>query len=324
MSMAANRVMSRTPDAELAISCREVRFRYRERTALDGVDLNVPRGVSLCLLGPNGSGKSTLFRILSTLVAAQTGSVTVLGDELPSGQDRVRRRIGVLFQHPALDRKLTVEENLRLQTSLYGIPWRHSLALSKRALERAGLTDRADERVEKLSGGLARRVELAKTLLHEPDLLLMDEPSVGLDPAARRQFLGTIAELRDAGVTVLFTSHLMDEAERADRVAIMDAGRIVAAGRPEELRGEIGGRSITVECHDPVTACEELARRFAVEVTTAADGSLRFHHPDAPALVPGVAELLGDRLNSISVARPSLEDVYFRRTGRAFRSDADG
>jgi ABC-2 type transport system ATP-binding protein len=274
---------------------------YGERRALDDVSFDVEPGEIFGLLGPNGGGKTTLFRIASTLMRPTSGTVRIAGLTDPA---RVRERIGVVFQSPSLDRKLTVAENLRHQGRLYGLS---GAALRERAaamLRRVKLADRADERAENLSGGLRRRAELAKGLLHEPEVLLLDEPSTGLDPGAR---LDLWTYLRELGVTSLLTTHLMEEAERCDRLAILDRGRLVAIGTPDELKASVGGTVVTARGGD----LEALAGEFGGSVV---DGMLRIEADDGNALV---ARLAG-RVEEVTLARPSLEDVFIKATGHRF------
>ncbi len=234
-----------------ALATSELTHRYGERVALDHVSLQVAPREIFGLLGPNGGGKTTLFRILSTLVRPTSGSATILGLDLLRDTGSLRSRIGVVFQAPSLDKKLKVRENLTHQGHLYGLS---GTALRERIdhlLLEFHLRDRTGDLVETLSGGLQRRVEIAKSLLHRPELLLLDEPSTGLDPGARIDLWQTLYRLRDQqGVTVLLTTHLMEEAERCDRVAIIDQGKIVASGTPEKLRAEIGGDVISARSQD--------------------------------------------------------------------------
>ncbi|MCH5377216.1 MAG: ATP-binding cassette domain-containing protein, partial [Planctomycetes bacterium] len=241
-----------------AIDVAELTYRYGNRIALDGLALQVRRGEIFALLGPNGGGKTTLFRVLSTLVAVQSGRVHVLGLELPQQAASVRRRIGVVFQAPSLDRKLTVSENIRFQAALYGIRGRVLAERQQELLDQLGIADRMRERTESLSGGLRRRVELAKGMIHRPELLLLDEPSTGLDPGARSDLWEYLQRLRDQHhVTIVLTTHLLDEAERADRIAILNHGSVVALDTPEALKASVGGDSITIRplTYSPTGRC---------------------------------------------------------------------
>ena len=289
--------------------------RYGERVALDGVSFSIGEGELFAFLGPNGGGKTTLFRLLSTLLPPSSGRARLLGFDLVRERGAIRREIGVVFQSPSVDPKLGVAENLRHQGHLYGLRGRDLAARSAAMLARLGLAERARDRVETLSGGLRRRVEIAKGLLHRPRLLLLDEPSTGLDPGARRDLWRLLRELRDRdGVTVLATTHLMEEAGTCDRVAILDRGRLVALDRPEALCREIGGDTITVMARDPEPVRAEIERLTGAP-TTLLDGAIRFEEPRAAELIPKLMGALPGLIDSVTVGRPTLEDVFIRRTG---------
>lgn len=299
-------------------------FRYGERVALRDVDLSVGRGEIFALLGPNGGGKTTLFRILSTRVGPRDGRVTVLGHELPRDTDRLRRRLGVVFQSPGLDGKLTVAENLHHHGRLYGLDRAAIRERSAHWLERLGLRERADDPVEQLSGGLARRAEICRAMLHRPELLVLDEPSTGLDPGVRRQLADSLAELAASdGVTVVLTTHFMEEADRADRVAILDAGRIVAVGRPDELKDGVGHEVLVIECESPESLRPRLAEHLGIDVRLAG-GDLRIEASHAHRLVGSIMETFADEVRTLSVGRPTLEDVFVKVTGRHFWSREEG
>jgi len=298
---------------------------YGERAALDGVTLTVRPGELFGLLGPNGSGKTTLFRVVSTLIAPSAGSARVLGHELPSESIAVRRGIGVVFQSTSLDVHLTVRENLVHQGHLYGLRGATLATAVSRELDRVGMAERARDRVGELSGGQKRRVELAKGLLHGPRLLLLDEPTNGLDPAARRDLWDHLSALRGEGVASLVTTHLMEEAERCDRVAILDRGQLVALGSPHELRSALPGEVVTVEprAADRVDALRD-ALAAALDMDAKAVGGVVRLRTTTAANVSGadlVTRILADfdaDVASVSVGRPTLEDVFLERTGRAF------
>ncbi|TVS17120.1 MAG: ABC transporter ATP-binding protein [Planctomycetaceae bacterium] len=312
--------MNTTPSA---IDIRDLTHRYGLRVALADLTLQIEPGEMFAILGPNGCGKTTLFRLLSTLMRLQSGSVYVLGKQLPQQSDEVRRRIGVVFQSPSLDRKLTVGENLRFQAALYGIRGRALVQRQQELLDHLGLADRIHERTEHLSGGLRRRVELAKGMLHRPSLLLLDEPSTGLDPGARTDLWRYLEWLRDEHqVTVVLTTHLLDEAERADRIAIFSQGRLVALDHPEALKASIGGDSITIRGQDPATLRQAIADRFQVTAKVI-DGHVRFEHPDGAQILARVMEAFSDRIQSITLGRPSLEDVFIDKTGHRFWSHGE-
>lgn len=300
-----------------AVLTRGVTFRYRSRVALDNVDLVVGRGVVFGLLGPNGGGKTTLFRILTTYFRVRTGAVHVLGFDALRDTMAVRSRIGVVFQHPSLDKKLTVAENLNAHGRLYGLDRRTIHRRSAEMLERLGLADRANEIVERLSGGLARRAELAKGLLHQPELLILDEPSTGLDPGARRDLWQYLRQLQADGATVLLTTHLLDEAERCDRIAILDRGRMVADGEPATLRAGVGGDVVTVRTDDPARLQTLLSQHCGLAAEIVED-AVRFEHPQGGVILQRVYEMAGPAMRSISIAKPTLEDVFQKYTGRTF------
>ena len=298
-----------------AVEVSSLSYRFGERLALDRVDDRVEAGTILALLGPNGGGKTTLFRVLTTLLTPSEGRASVAGADVVSQREQVRSRIGVVFQNPSLDKKLTVAENMRHQGHLYGL---FGGVLRERAAEllrRFGLTERAADRVETLSGGLQRRVELAKSLLHRPAVLILDEPSTGLDPGARALLMQQLHELRDRdGVTCLLTTHLMDEADRCDRVAILDRGRLIRAETPTALKGTIGGDVLTICSGNP----EELAQRVTSRVGIAAlvaDGSVRIERERGHEFVTELIEAFPGEIDSVTVGRPTLDDVFLHLTG---------
>jgi len=307
------------PPVEVDGLCRS----YGERVALDGVTLTVRPRELFGLLGPNGSGKTTLFRVVSTLIAPSGGSARVLGHALPSESIAVRRGIGVVFQSSSLDVHLTVRENLVHQGHLYGLRGTKLSVAIERELERVGMTERARDRVGELSGGQKRRVELAKGLLHGPRLLLLDEPTNGLDPAARRDLWDHLSSLRAEGVASLVTTHLMEEAERCDRVAILDRGHLVALGTPHELRSELPGEVVTVEprAADRADALRDAIARALDIDAQAVGGVVRLRTSVTGAGAELVTRILAEfdaDVASVAVGRPTLEDVFIERTGRTF------
>ena len=287
--------------------------------ALADVSFEISRGEIFAFLGPNGGGKTTLFRLLSTLIPPQTGEIRILGLDLPRQAHAVRRAIGVVFQAPSLDRKLTVEENLWQHARLYGLSGRTYHERRDAMLARFGLTDRARDRVETLSGGLRRRVELAKGLLHRPSLLLLDEPSTGLDPGARSDLWQYLHQVRDEdGVTVVLTTHLLEEAEKADRLAIMSEGVLVALDTPEDLRSTVGGDTIWIDTQDPQQLAALIANRCQLEASVV-DGRVRLELQDGHQWVARLVEEFPGRISAITVGKPTLEDVFIARTGHRFR-----
>lgn len=304
-------------DALRAIECRDVHHRYGDREALRGVDLEINRGEIFALLGPNGSGKTTLFRLLSTLVPIQRGSISVAGIDAASNVLGVRGSIGIVFQSPSLDKKLTVDENIACQGALYGLSGALLRARRDEVLSRLKLTDRRHDLCETLSGGLKRRVELAKGMLHRPEVMLLDEPSTGLDPAARIDLWHSLREMTSEGITVVLTTHLLEEADKADRLAIMFEGRIIAQGPPHVLRGELGDAVIMISGSD-LDAVESILRSELHLDPQRTASQLRIRCEGAAALVPRIAERLGDQMQSIAVGRPGLEDVFIEKTGYQF------
>jgi ABC-2 type transport system ATP-binding protein len=307
-----------------ALSCA-----YGARLALDGATLSVARGEIFALLGPNGGGKTTLFRILATLLKATSGTFRIDGLDPSVDVRAVRRRLGVVFQAPGLDRKLTVRENLALQGALLSMSGAALAARIDGLLGTFSIRDRAGDLVETLSGGLARRVEIAKALLAAPPVLLLDEPSTGLDPGARRDLTSTLRELAAGGTGVLLTTHLFDEADAAHRIGILDRGRLVALGAPAALKAEVGGDVVTVEAREDGGApalAREIGERFgaAAGKVSAVGSTVRVERPQGHTFVPALVEAFPGRFRSLTLGAPSLEDVFIDRTGRAFReADAE-
>ncbi|HYM77439.1 MAG TPA: ATP-binding cassette domain-containing protein [Candidatus Dormibacteraeota bacterium] len=304
------------------IAVQNLVHRYENRTALNGVSFDVRPAELFGLLGPNGSGKTTLFRILSTLMIPTSGRALVMGCDAAQEPASIRRQIGVVFQAQSVDPKLTAYENLWHQGHLYGLK---GAALKTRVAEilaRVGLADRATERVETFSGGMQRRIELAKGLLHHPGVLLLDEPTTGLDPGARRDLWQYLQILRDEEhVSVLVTTHLMEEAERCDRLAIMNEGNLVALGTPAELKNEIGGDVILLDAaHDADALAQHIRTRFHVD-TTVLGTQVRIEREGGHRFVPDVVEAFPGEIQAISVSKPALEDVFIHRTGHKFWSE---
>lgn len=318
------------PDPSPAIELRQLNHRYGLHEALRGVTLKVRPGEIFALLGPNGGGKTTLFRILSTQLVPTGGQAQIFGHDVVREAGEVRRLLGVVFQSPSLDKKLSAMENLLHQGHLYGLSGADLRSRIVAALDVVQLSSRAGERVEKFSGGMQRRVEVAKALLHDPRLLLLDEPSTGLDPAARRDLMDQLVRLREeAGVTSLLTTHLMEEAERCDRVAIMDRGQIVALGTPDELKAKCGGEVLILETREPKRLQALIDEKFRCQPTVLGS-SVRIEVPAAPeGSPPGGAELLTSltqafpaHIDSARLGKPTLEDVFVRATGHRFDEGA--
>lgn len=304
--------------ASPAIRIVGVSHSYGSRQALADLSLEIGRGELFAVLGPNGGGKSTLFRLLSTLIPLKTGSASILGHDLARSAHAVRGLIGVVFQAPSLDRKLTVAENIRLQAALYGITGRELRSRLDELLEQFGLQDRAGELTERLSGGLRRRVELAKGLIHQPLVLLLDEPSTGLDPAARHdlwRYLQSLQKERDT--TIVLTTHYLDEADGADRIAILHEGKLVALGPPDELKSTVGGDSITIETADPATLAVAIQQKFGLPARTI-DQAVRLEVAEGHQWVPRIMVAFPGQITAIRLGKPTLEDVFIARTGHRF------
>jgi ABC-2 type transport system ATP-binding protein len=304
--------------AGAVISVQNIVHRYDGRTALDGVSFDIRPAELFGLLGPNGSGKTTLFRILSTLMLPTAGSALIMGYDSAKDPNSVRRQIGVVFQAQSIDVKLSAFENLRHQGHLYGLHGSALIARIHEMLGRVALADRAKERAETFSGGMQRRLELAKGLLHHPSVLLLDEPTTGLDPGARRDLWQYLQILRDQErVSILVTTHLMEEAERCDRLAILNEGKLVALGTPADLKHEIGGDVIVLETHNPDTLAHGIQTRFHVDAQVL-DGKVRLEREHGHRFITDVVEAFPGEVEAVSVSKPTLEDVFIHRTGHRF------
>ncbi len=292
------------------------------RVALEPLTLDIQRGEIFGLLGPNGAGKSTTFRLLLGLLAPDAGRILFDGVEVDPASAAFRSRLGVVFQHPSVDTVLTGRENLRLGATLYGLPRAVAQSRIARALDQAELTSRADEAVSRYSGGMRRRLELGRVLLHDPELLVLDEPGAGLDQASLRRFWQTLAALRDERrLTIVVTTHQPEEAEWCDRLAILDAGRLVAVGSPEELRRRVGGDVVTLEADDAEALAADVNARFGAAATLV-EGRVTFEHPRAIEIIPRLVESLpAGRLRSVSMRRPTLADVFIKITGHTLAEE---
>ena len=291
--------------------------RFGERTAVDGLTVDVGRGEVFGFLGPNGAGKSTTFHLLTGLLAPNAGRVLLEGREAPPTDGRVRRRLGVVFQDPSLDDKLTALENLKLGAALYGLSGRRAEARIAELLALVALDDRKKEPVERYSGGMKRRLELARVLLHEPEILIMDEPSRGIDAPTQRRIWEQLLALRDARrMTILLTTHQPDEAEYCDRIAVLDHGRVIACDTPDVLRQKVGGDVVTLEGDEPDAIAHEVRARFSLEPRVV-EGNVVIETPRGHELIPRLVESLpAGRLRSVAMRRPTLADVFVHLTGR--------
>ncbi len=303
------------------IEVEHLRHVYGERVALDDVSFAVQRGEVFGLLGPNGGGKTTLFKILATLMRPTGGEAAIAGDSITRDPGAVRRHLGVVFQHPSLDGKLTVVENLMCHGHLYGLNGSDLRRRCEEMLQRVRVADRKSDFVETLSGGLQRRVELAKALLHEPPILLLDEPSTGLDPGARRDFVQYLHELRERdGVTIVLTTHYMDEAERCDRVAILHEGQLASIGAPLELKNHVGGDVVVLQSYNPEALRQRIDEKFGTAAVVV-DGTVRIERPRGHEFVRDVVEAFPGDINFVTYGKPTLEDVFIHLTGHQFWTD---
>lgn len=306
-----------------AIKVENLSHRYNGREALREVSLEVQPAEIFGLLGPNGSGKTTLFRILSTIMLPSSGQALICGTDVAQQPHTVRQHIGVVFQAQSVDAKLTASENLWHQGHLYGLRGRNLHERIHEMLSRVGLAERAKERVETFSGGMQRRVELAKGLMHHPAVLLLDEPTTGLDPGARIDLWRYLKALRDEEqVSVLITTHLMEEAERCDRLAILNEGQLVALGTPGELKSAIGGDVVVIESSNPDALAAKIAKRFGI-TPAVIEGKLRLEQANGHRFSAELVEAFPGEIDAISVSKPSLEDVFIQRTGHRFWTNTE-
>jgi ABC-2 type transport system ATP-binding protein len=307
----------------LAVDISHLAHRYGEHEAIRDLTLNIAEREIFAVLGPNGSGKTTLFRVLSTLIPIQQGEVRILGHDLRRDAAAIRSQLGIVFQSPSIDKKLTVMENVVYHGRLYGLNGRDLHTRADEMLTRLGLSDRRRELVEKLSGGLRRRVELATGMLHRPRLLLLDEPSTGLDPGARSDLWQYLEQVRDNdGVTVVVTTHLLDEAQRADRIAIMHKGQLAALDTPTVLQAAVGGDAITIRTKNAAELAAEIGQRFNVSAMVL-DSTVRLEQPNGHEWIPRLVEAFPDRIESITLGKPTLEDVFIHFTGHRFWSEPE-
>jgi ABC-2 type transport system ATP-binding protein len=305
-----------------AVSVRGLVKRYGEITAVDGVDLDVRPGETFGFLGPNGAGKSTTIGVLCTLIRPTSGSAQVAGYDVATQKDEVRRSVGLVFQETTVDHYLTAEQNLRFHADLYGVDRAGLSARLGQLLEMVGLADRRRDLVEKFSGGMKRRLEIARGLLHSPRVLFLDEPTIGLDPVSRAGMWDYLAELRQReDITVFLTTHYLDEAEHCDRIAIINAGKIVALDTPAALKASIGADRVTIGTADDEAAMAALRDRFGLEPTRHG-GAITISVEGGEQFVPRLFAELGVPIQSVSVARPTLDDVFVTYTGQTI-TEAD-
>ena len=302
---------------------------YGEIDAVRGVSFAVPPGEVFGFLGPNGAGKSTTINVLCTLAMPTSGAARVSGFDVVTQHDAVRRHIGLVFQDPTLDGYLTAEQNLRVHAELYGIDRSVIPARMDQMLAMVDLADRRDKPVMTFSGGMRRRLEIARGLMHSPRVLFLDEPTIGLDPQTRSSIWRYIRALQEAeGTTIFMTTHYMDEAEFCDRIAIMDRGEIVVLDTPSALKAGVGADRVVLGTADDDVALAALRDQFGIEASVA-EGAMTFHVENGEAFVPRLFAELSVAITSVAVSRPTLDDVFMRYTGTTIReaeagSRADG
>ena len=307
------------PAAAASISVHGLTKRYGEVEAVRGIDFDVAPGEIFGFLGPNGAGKSTTISMLCTLVKPTSGSATVAGFDVNRERDAVRRNIGLVFQDTTLDTYLTAEQNMRLHAELYGVQRELVEPRMRQVLEMVGLWERRRSAVATFSGGMKRRLEIARGLMHLPRVLFLDEPTVGLDPQTRSSIWTYIKELKGAeDITIFLTTHYMDEAEYCERIAIMDKGVIVVLDTPDALKASVGHDRVTLETDDDAAAIAEIAARFQITAHLS-EGSVIFGVASGEHFVPRLFAELGVAIRSVSVSRPSLDDVFMSYTGTTIR-----
>jgi ABC-2 type transport system ATP-binding protein len=305
--------------AQAAVAVSGLTKRYGDVEAVRGIDLRIEPGETFGFLGPNGAGKSTTISMLCTLIAPSGGRAEVGGFDVVRQRDDVRRNIGLVFQDPTLDGYLTAERNLRLHAELYGIPRTLVDGRLRQVLDMVGLWDRRKSKVSTFSGGMRRRLEIARGLMHSPRVLFLDEPTVGLDPQTRSSIWTYIRELKQAeDITIFLTTHYMDEAEYCDRIAIMDSGRIIALDTPEALKASVGADRVQIRTDDDPAAIAALAEHFGVAARMA-EGAVTFPVEQGEAFVPRLFAELPVPIRSVNVARPTLDDVFMSYTGTTIR-----
>jgi ABC-2 type transport system ATP-binding protein len=307
-----------------AIAVEGLSKRYGDLEAVKGIGFEVPPGEVFGFLGPNGAGKTTTIGMLCTLVRPTGGAARVAGHDIVADRDEVRRNIGLVFQDPTLDAYLTAEQNLRFHCELYGLPkdvMDERIAL---VLDMVDLTDRKDGKVETFSGGMKRRLEIARGLLHSPRVLFLDEPTVGLDPQTRSAIWGYINQLKDTeDITIFLTTHYMEEAEYCDRIAIIDHGEIVVLDTPEKLKASVGKDRVQIMTGDDEAAIAALKERFGIDAGVH-EGAVTFAVSSGEEFVPRLFAELGVPIRSVHVARPSLDDVFMNYTGSTIRDAETG
>ncbi|HEY9765398.1 MAG TPA: ATP-binding cassette domain-containing protein [Chroococcales cyanobacterium] len=305
-----------------AIAVSKLRKSYGLLEAVRGIDFSVEAGEIFGFLGPNGAGKTTTINMLCTLLAPSSGAARVAGFDIARERDRVRRSIGIVFQDPALDDRLSALENLRFHGWIYDVPSSQLSGRIDRALELVGLSERRKDLVKTFSGGMKRRLEIARSTLHTPKVLFLDEPTIGLDPQTRARIWGFLHEMRKKeGTTLFLTTHYMEEAENCDRLAIIDRGEIAALDTPARLKAEIGGDTVLIETENNAEALKEIEGSFGL-IAKEEENGLNLVVESGSTFLPELFRKLKVPVKHVSICSPSLEDVFLRVTGKAIRQEA--
>ncbi len=314
--------MAQSPVTEKSIEVLSLTKEFRDFVAVNQVSFDVRAGELFGFLGPNGAGKTTTVRMLCTLTRPSAGQARVVGADVVVQHNEVRRSIGIIFQDPSLDDRLTAQENLRFHAMIYKVPKAEVASRIRQALDWMELLDRANDLVREFSGGMKRRLEIARGLLHSPRVLFLDEPTLGLDPQTRSRIWERLLHLRrEQGVTLFLTTHYMDEAEYCDRIAIIDRGRIIALDTPRALKEQVQGDVISLRTADNPAAAAEIGSRYGVAVQT--DGqAIRFEVKDGAEFVPKLVRELSVPVIAVAVHQPTLDDVFLKLTGREIRDDS--
>ncbi|HEB12879.1 MAG TPA: ATP-binding cassette domain-containing protein [Actinobacteria bacterium] len=306
------------------IETKDIHKNFGEIQAVRGVSFNVAAGEIFGFLGPNGAGKTTTINILCTLVVPDSGVATLAGFDVVKQPEKVRSSIGIVFQDPSLDERLTAEENLQFHGMIYGVPKAQRNERISNVMNMVELWDRRHDIVKTFSGGMKRRLEIARGLMHHPRVLFLDEPTLGLDPQTRNRIWKYIRELRDReNITIFLTTHYMDEAENCDRIAIIDNGRIISLDTPEKLKKMVGGDVITVSTSDNKAAMAQLAKSHDIE-SIEQDSKIVFEVSDGETFLPKLVHAISVSIDSVSLRRPTLDDVFLKLTGHTIREESIG
>ncbi|MCL5985746.1 MAG: ATP-binding cassette domain-containing protein [Actinobacteria bacterium] len=299
----------------------ELKRKFKEIIAVDGISLDITSGEIFGFLGPNGAGKTTTIQMLCTLLRPTSGTARLNGYDIIKDKDKVRKSIGLVFQDPSVDVKLTAWENLEFHRLIYDVPRVQAIERMKEVVEMVGLSDRIKDRVETYSGGMRRRLEIARGLIHHPKIMFLDEPTIGLDPQTRNRIWSYIHGLKSSEeITIFMTTHYMDEAENCDRIAIIDAGKIIALDTPDNLKKKIGGDIISINTQDNTASKMILEQKFGFKVMEQ-NSTLMFEVKDGDKFLPKLFKETALSISSVTVRRPTLEDVFLALTGRTIREE---